>query len=975
MPVLLLFFCSGATALIYEVIWSNYLKLMMGSTVQAQTIVLAVFMGGLALGNRLFGKWADSLGEPLKSYGYVEIAIGAYAFLFAPLYNLADWVFVTAGPAILEKSAMLLAFKGFLSVALLAAPTILMGGSLPLIAAWLQKTTPDARRFSARFYSVNSLGAVAGSGLAGFFLVSWLGLSATIQFAGMINLLVGLAAVIISGNAVEADSPSATETATKETSPSKSASSSPPAPGLKLAICLVTLTGGVSMGLEILAARSLILIFGGSLQAFSIVLMSFILGIGIGASVIASLRIARWPRETTTFILLLSGAALIGFYVMTIESWVEAYRWIKSGLAPSEAGYVFHLLINAGVSLVVLGIPAGILGAVLPLWIRESTSDAANLGQSVGRLLTWNTLGAVAGVLLTGFVLMPAIGLRGSLALLAFLLTGAAAWVGWKRLPQAVALAAPGAVALGLGLIVGTGGEAWKTVLSSGVFRFRETVVDTERLERRRQLVELLFYEDGTDATVSVERSEVSSGEFTTVLRINGKPDASSRGDMSTQFLLAHIPMLARPDAKDVFVLGFGSGVTAGALLGHPIDRLDIAENCEPVLRAASFFAEWNRGVHTNKIARIWNEDARTILKLSDRRYDVIISEPSNPWTVGVGSVFSQDFYKLAAQSLKPKGVMTQWFHVYEMHDGIMDLVLSTFGSVFPYVEIWDPGHGDIILLGAMEPWPSGPEVYRRVYERPEPRADLESIGLKTPEAILARQLASQRTAFAITEGRVVQSDEFPILEYAAPKAFFLGLNSQLLFLFDERTWQSSLAPPDKRVLLGKFTDRQIDEIFTEYRSVNEELTRYANLRAVRKDAAIPLDFYNGAHPAPVIFNVPGERSGEAIFPPGASETFKSLLAAESTLIRDPAAWLPAASRIEEILRQRSPASPPEDPSWPPAHYASIAARTWMSQGDWARARTLVELGVTFGNAQELNYLKRILDRVEELNPGATLPR
>ena len=970
MPVLLLFFCSGATALIYEVIWSNYLKLMMGSTVQAQTVVLAVFMGGLALGNRIFGKWADSLDNPLRTYGYVEIAIGVYAFLFAPLYKLADMAFVGIGPAVLEHSALLLAFKGFLSVALLAIPTVLMGGSLPLIAAWLQKTTPDARRFSARFYSINSLGAVAGAGLAGFFLVSWIGLSMTILFAGSINLLVGLAAMIISGCAAASNSSKATKPREKETPSSPQPSA--PAPEIKLAICLVTLTGGVSMGLEILAARSLILIFGGSLQAFSIVLMSFILGIGIGASVIASPRIRQWPREATTFVLLLSGAALIGIYVMSIESWVEAYRWIKSGLAPSSAGYVFHLLINAGVSLIVLGIPAGILGAVLPLWIRESSSDSANLGHSVGRLLTWNTLGAVAGVLLTGFVLMPAVGLRGSLALLAFLLIGAAAWVGWSRLPRNVAIAAPGAIALGLAFVVWTGGETWKTVLSSGVFRFRETVVDTERLERRKQLVELLFYEDGTDATVSVERSQVGNDQFTTVLRINGKPDASSRGDMSTQYLLAHIPMLARPDAKDVFVLGFGSGVTAGALLGHPIERLDIAENCEPVIRAAPLFSEWNRGVHTNKVARIWNEDARTILKLSDQRYDVIISEPSNPWTVGVGSVFSQDFYKLAAQSLKPKGVMTQWFHVYEMHDGIMDLVLSTFSSVFPYVEIWDPGHGDIILLGAMEPWPTGPEIYRQVFERPEPRDDLESIGLKTPESILARQLASQRTAFAITDGVAFQSDEFPILEYAAPKAFFLGLNSQLLFLFDERTWQSSLAPPDKRAELGKFTDQQIDEIFTEYRSVNQELTSYANQRAARKDAAIALDFFNGAHPAPIIFSSPGERSKSAVYPAGASETFRFLLDAESTLIRTPAAWLPEVDRIEEILRQRSPDAPPEVPHWSPAHYASLAARTCMSHGTWARARKLVELGLTFEDARELNYLKRILDRVETLSPGAT---
>src|SRR5205085_109319 len=162
-------------------------------------------------------------------------------------------------------------------------------------------------------------------------------------------------------------------------------------------------------------------------------------------------------------------------------------------------------------------------------------------------------------------------------------------------------------------------------------------------------------------------------------LRVNGKPDASSYGDLATQYLLAHLPMMARPAGKDVFVLGLGSGITAGALLGYPLDHLVVAENCEPVLRAARHFDQWNRGVVTNSLTRFWNEDARTVLKLSPQNYDVIISEPSNPWMAGVGSVFSREFYELAAHRLKPGGIMTQWFHLYEMHDGIVLLVLRTF--------------------------------------------------------------------------------------------------------------------------------------------------------------------------------------------------------------------------------------------------------------------------------------------------------
>src|SRR6185503_15092934 len=195
MLVPLLFFCSGATALVYEVVWSKYLTLMFGSTVQAQTVVLAVFMGGLALGNRLFGARADKSPQPLAIYGYIELAIGLYAFFFDSFYQFADTVFVRLGTGQLDHRAWLLVLKGVLSVTLLLGPTILMGGTLPLLAAWLQRQSSDAGRWSARFYSINSLGAVVGAGLAGFYLVRVLGMVSSLQLTALVNVLIGITAV------------------------------------------------------------------------------------------------------------------------------------------------------------------------------------------------------------------------------------------------------------------------------------------------------------------------------------------------------------------------------------------------------------------------------------------------------------------------------------------------------------------------------------------------------------------------------------------------------------------------------------------------------------------------------------------------------------------------------------------------------------------------------------------------------------
>jgi spermidine synthase len=234
----------------------------------------------------------------------------------------------------------------------------------------------------------------------------------------------------------------------------------------------------------------------------------------------------------------------------------------------------------------------------------------------------------------------------------------------------------------------------------------------------------------------------------------------------------------------------------------HPVERVDVAENCAPVVESAKYFENWNRRVVSHPRTRLWREDARTILKLRPQLYDVIINEPSNPWTVGVGSVFSREYYELAASRLKPGGLVIQWFHVYEMQDSIVDLVLRTFSSVFPYTEIWDAAAGDILIIGSMAPWRTDAEVFRPGFAVEAVRSDLAGIGIHSPEQLLARQLASQRTGFAIASDGPMESDMFPQLEHIAPVAFFIGQRSRLLGIFDERTRQQSLAPPLKQAAL-----------------------------------------------------------------------------------------------------------------------------------------------------------------------------
>jgi spermidine synthase len=961
--ILLLFFCSGAMALIYEVIWSKYLTLLFGSTIEAQTVVLAVFMSGLALGNKWFGRFADRKHNPLILYGSIEISVGIYALLFPLLYRLADAIFPVLGSDLLAYPGWLLLLKGILSAVLLLGPTILMGGTLPVLAAWLQKTVPDAGRRSARFYSTNSLGAVCGAGLSGFLLVRSLGLDVTMEIAALGNIAVGLIAIGIGKSKIFPGANGDFQTGPKsDISPAATAA-------FHWSCLLVALTGGVSMGLEVLASRCLALIFGASLQVFAIVLMAFILGIGVGSAVIASPRWKHWTKEVVTMILLLGAVALIGLLVHNINQLTTLYLYLQSGLSRTGAGYLYHQLFTSLIAIGVLGLPAAAMGAVLPLWIRAASETTVLLGDRVGRLLTWNTLGAVVGVLLTGFVFMPEIGLRGSFALLGFILVAAVLLMAVTTRRPAIGACSIGFAGL---MALGTlsGGKDWQNILSAGIFRipdmdFSQPVSPMKSFfEYRQKFVRLLFYEDGADATVSVEQEISAIGTNDISLRINGKPDASAYGDRPTQILLAQLPLIVKPDSKDVFCFGMGSGVTAGSTLGYPIEHLTIAENCEPVLRAVRLFAPWNRGVFTNNRVRIYHEDARTVLKLSPQKYDVIISEPSNPWMVGIGSVFSQEFYNLAASRLKTGGIMTQWFHSYEMDDHTMNLVLRTFASVFPYMEIWDIGDGDIIILGSQQPWNTGPEVYQRAFDLPQPREDLASIGIFSPQTVLVRQLASQATAFAIPGPGPVQSDIRPVLEYDAPRAFYINAGAQAFQNYDERTWQMDLAPAEKNEVLSNLSLFDLAPIFHELvGSGNAQLQSYLDNRYQGHVGSMAF----GNRIMPCIFQ--DTNATVLIYRPPSALTnmlARQFYYAEVALWRGNASdKVTAIKAIKDYLGVVQNYDP-QTVDWSASHYADIGVKACLQAGNIEQAETILEEGLRLEpDSEQLQYLSRIIARKE----------
>lgn len=948
----LLFFCSGATALVYEVVWSKYLALMFGSTVQAQTVVLAVFMGGLALGNRLFGNRADLMARPVGVYGIIEMGIGIYALLFPFLFAFADGVFIRLGANLLESSGKLLILKGVLSVSLLIIPTVLMGGTLPLVAAWLQKRSTDAGKGSAGFYAVNTFGAVAGAGLAGFYLVRQFGMPTTLQIAGVINLLIGIIAIVLAKREV---------LNAQETSPlsvqNESATGKPVLNNRTVLCLLVFFTGAVSLGLEVLASRSLSMIFGASLQAFSVMLMAFILGVGGGGLWVAWLRKQTF-KESTIAIPLLIAAGLIAVFLLTIEYWAVLYIKIRHSSGATDK-YLYHQVISTVISLVVIGIPAGLIGSVLPLCMRILSKESAGFGAQVGKLLTCNTLGAVCGALVTGFILMPALGLRMAIGLMGMLLALAALGIAFRS-KQSKLITVSSAAAGVLLLVSVMGGESWQFTLSSGIFRTTPDEITDGYFSKLRERDQLLYYRDGTDATVAVVTDRQPRPTSERVLSINGKPDGSVIGDLSTEYLLAHLPMMSRPHSKDVFVLGFGTGITAGALTAHPVESITVAENCAPVLEAAKHFEPWNRGVLTNKLTGLYREDARTVLKLSERQYDIIISEPSNPWTSGIGSVFSREFYQLASSRLRDGGIMAQWFHIYEMSDDVVELVLRTFNSVFPVMEIWETRNGDLILLGGKQPWKSSPQTFSEAFERPGVKKDMDAIDLSSPAAVFARQVCSQNTAFAVAGEGLVQTDAHPVLEYEAPKAFYRGIAAYRLFHWDERTSQAALASQEKREALSKLTDKELLEIFGFYGSANVPLIEYVawrnSARGSRQHA-----IYTEKPFMDIIFRLPETFPAEPQIPGNTPGIIAHFLKAEALLYQT-STRMEGATQLEQLLQSlNQQESNQPHASLKIGSYAAKAARAHYMNGDPQRALACVELGLKKEPSDpQLQFLKRL---------------
>jgi spermidine synthase len=765
LPLLLCF--TGAAGLGYEVTLSRLLSVHLGSSGASQAVTLGVFLGGMALGALAVGRWGEKalarLKRPLVAFGALEIFVAIWVLLFPILADVAFTGYRGLGldPTTLTSILARLVTAGLLILPLSAA----MGATLPVLAAGVERLCPDdAVRLVSKYYALNAAGAAAGALIAGFWLIENLGLDATLHTGAAISATSGLLAILVFG----------TQTAAAMDRPVRGPQRDATIPALPWLVTAAGLTGISSLASEVAWTRLYGLALGGSAYAFSAMLAVVIAGIAIGSGLAG-----RWVNR--------GGSPIKGFVAAQVVA-ATAALWLvwrmndlpvdllrlRVRMTPIPENYGFWLTLGGGFTALHL-LPAALaLGASFPLLLSAADRTGARPDRATAWILGTNTLGNLVGSLATGFLVMPWLGLEKTLCA-AGVLSLVVAFVALPRPRRLVPMALLGAAVLAAVAFAALTPPASR--LQMGLFRNRAKSLDAVDQEVRDQTAVTLFRNDGKDASITVDR--MSSGMM--LFRTNGKPDGST-GDATTQIMLGHLGFLFRPDAHDVFIVGLGTGQTAGAASSHPNTRVTVAELSPAVLQVARFFAHKNGKVLERPNVSVRVADAREVMaSLPDASLDLVISEPSNPWVAGIADMFTTEHFQRVRQKLRPNGVLVQWIHTYETTDDLLRDTICTLRSVLPNVAIFQLLQGDFALVASFEPLELNAAKAFAMLNQPAVKADLTGYDEWRLPIALDEWMTTQLTGPA-TVNRLCSTFEtpfrerFPRLEFEAPRAFFAGI-------------------------------------------------------------------------------------------------------------------------------------------------------------------------------------------------------
>jgi spermidine synthase len=745
MPLLLLFFLSGVSALVYQVLWMRLLALVFGVTVHAASTVLAAFMTGLALGSAVAGRLADRVARPLAVFAVAE-ALVAIAALATPLgLTAVEALYVRVYPALSDWPVLVGFARLLLSFAVLVVPTTLMGATLPLVVKSAVARGTILGRQVSLLYACNTAGAVVGTLVAGIWMIPQLGISWAFRIAAAINFAVAAGALILSRFSVPSAADAPLQSASPD--PERMYDAQPLTPvGRRLVLLTFAISGFVSFGLEIIWFRMLILLFRPTTYAFTVMLATVLAGIALGSWISTPFTSRRRLNPLAALAVLEVLLALAGVVSMAL---IGRANGIYIGSGPFFAGGPFAYFGPMVVTSIAAIFPAALLmGMAFPigidLWVSQV--DRRHAGERIGIIYAVNVAGAVAGSLITGFVLLPALGSRASL-LLTCVLSLAVGLLLLTQLPRrvrAVTIATAGVGAFG---IIG-----WSTP---------DPVI---RLLRSRYPRDTPIWrqEDG-HATVTILRHDSNFSAPVHGLYINGMHQASDTPTMVNYHrLIGTLPVAVHPEPRRALVIGAGGGATAGAVAAFSDQtRVDVVELSPAVVEAARQFSGINQDLFQRPNVRLRIDDGRNYMLLTPERYDVITADVILPIHAGAGNLYSVEYYRLMRRVLNNRGIALQW--IGSTGETEYKLIMRTFVNVFPHTTLW---HGGSLMVGSSRPLVLDEESFLRKQSSPTTKAALDAMGFKSFDELLSRYTAgpAELKAF-LGEGPILTDDE-PLTEY-----------------------------------------------------------------------------------------------------------------------------------------------------------------------------------------------------------------
>lgn len=732
-PALLLF-ASGFSALVFQVIWVRQLSLIVGVDVYAVTAGVSAFMAGLAIGGMWLGRFIDRSLNPFRFYALIEAGVAICGIAVTVAFSHY------AGPfAILENFSPSLAWASIF--AFIGLPAILMGGTLPSLIRSVTAASRDIGLKGGNLYAANTAGAVAGTLAAAFLLIPNLGVSGTAYAAATFSLVAALGAFVL--GQLNSTSPNI---------PSKVVSR-PMSGDSRLALGLYAVAGGVALGYEVIWTQSLVQFMSTRTFAFAIVLATYLSGLAIG-SALAAKWIDRTSNAWNVFGLLIAGAGLVALLgVVFLGSWIISAQSIAEYWAIQLSGNQLAGMSArfATAAIIIVLPPTLLLGAAYPAVLKLVVADG-HVGRGVGLIGAWNTFGSIMGTAITGFFLIPDFGFVGSLGILAV-----------------------AAAAIGLIAIYRNGGAThWHrgaAIMMCGIALMLALFTPSNRfatLLPGAQNGTLVFYEEGLGATVAV----VEQGRDRKFRRLyiqgvsNTGDSLPSQRYMRLQALLPLIIMQKQP--QTAMVVGLGTGITAGALLAYTgLDHRVAAELLPSVKRASTTFSGNYYAASAPRLD-IRLRDGRRELLASGDAYDLVTLEPPPPSAAGVASLYSTDFYHLAATRLRPGGMVAQWLPLPTQNEEDTRSLVRSFLDVFPYATLWTTELHEMMLVGSFEPIKLDTVRMNARFEQPEVRLALQEVGINSLAGLMATWVTDRAGLETFAGDAPAVTDDRPRIEYAS---------------------------------------------------------------------------------------------------------------------------------------------------------------------------------------------------------------